>query len=128
MARARATTITTITMVDAAAATRRPVTCAVSQAIIMPRRTAPTIGGRRITKDLRVAAVAATMIRGAGLGRLLGVVRGIAIGIATETEIGIEIGIEIVTGIVMDGLADAEAKCQVLKVCEAMMKVCWVRI
>ena len=94
----------------------------------MPRRTVLTIGGRKITRDLRVVAAAATMTQGADLGRHLGVVRGIAIGIAMEIEIGIEIGIEIVTGIVTDGLADAEAKCQVLKVCEAMTKVRWVCI
>jgi len=96
----------------------------------MPGRTVLTIGGRKITRGLRVAAAAATMTRGADLGRHLGVVRGIAIGIAVEIEIGIEIGIEIVTvtGIVTDGLADAEARYQVLKVCEATMKVRWARI
>ena len=108
-------------------ATRR-LRCAASQATIMSERTARILGGCKITKDLRVAAAAATMTQGADLGRHLGVVRGIAIGIAIEIKIGIEIGIEIVTGIVMDGLADAEAKCQVLKVCKAMMKVRWVCI
>ena len=84
----------------------------------MTGRTAPTIGGKPITKE--AAAATTTTGLGIGLGHLLGNMGGIAIGIAIEIEIGKEIEIETETaGIVIHDQIGVENKYQVLKVHEA---------